>query len=352
MTEQNTGRNLNEEMWERQAQERQANPYTGNRFKNVGIAGTAFLAGALVLGGIQAAFGGRNENPAPTAPAPAAAGDATPTPTEYATPTPTPTGTAEVTPTPTVEPTAMPSATPEVTASPTPEIGLACVAPREANGNWTITTPDFEDRSVESVEGFTPDGNLVLAPEWGEAMPLNPEQFADFQASLNDPDHPLVGYTYGYNDESGNLDYRRTLQAPMYSWTVLTGEEVCAPGIGHLVGGPGRAVELMIMNIDGSVADFGPDNPVTIRHGFFGTGRIWDGENVVEAERGISSHYVSRLQEGVTLPGESGFVGQCDLPENCNEVLVVAVVRRQWGFNEDGTQRFQYQLLRQELFSR
>src|SRR3989344_5864866 len=107
MTEQNTGRNLNEEMWERQAQERQANPYTGNRFKNVGIAGTAFLAGALVLGGIQAAFGGRNENP-------------------------TPTGTAEVTPTPTVEPTAMPSATPEVTASPTPEIGLACVAPREA----------------------------------------------------------------------------------------------------------------------------------------------------------------------------------------------------------------------------
>ncbi len=232
------------------------------------------------------------------------------------------------------------------------EVSLTNPASKDASGNWVVNNPDGQAETIPSVDGFTPDRSLVLAPEWGKTMSLDAAKFADFQLSLNDPNHPLVGYTYGENDQSDNIDYRRTLQVPMYSWTVATGEEVDAPGIGHLKGGPGRAVELMIMNIDGTVGDFGSDNPIMIKHGFTGTGRIWDGDNVVEDEQGISSHYVSRLQNGVTLPGESGFVGQCDIPSNCNEVLVVSVIRRQWGQNEDGSNRYQYQLLREEIVSK
>src|SRR3989344_5686224 len=241
----------------------------------------------------------------------------------------------------------------EAAGTPTPsqESQLSFISPaqKDASGNWIVNNPDGQAETIPAVDGFTPDTSLVLAPAWGKAMLLNPAKLADFQPSLNNPNHPLVGYTYGENDQSDNLDYRRTLQVPIFSWTVATGEEVEAPGIGHLKGGPGRAVELMIMNIDGTVGDFGSDNPIMIKHGFTGAGRIWDGNNVVEDEQGISSHYVSRLQSGVTLPGESGFVGQCDIPSNCNEVLVVSVIRRQWGNNPNGSPRIQYQLLREEI---
>lgn len=246
--------------------------------------------------------------------------------------------------------------TPAVSEAPvaSQEAQLSFIKPasKDANGNWIINTPDAEAKTVQGIEGFTPDASLVLAPEWGDALGLNPEQFADFQKSLNDPKHPLVGYTYGENDQSDNIDYRRTLQAPMYSWTVLTGEEVEVPGIGHLKSNPGGAVEVMIMNITDTVIGFNSENPVMIRHGFTGTGRIWDGGNVVEDERGISSHYVSRLEEGVTLPGESGFIGQCDKVENCSDIMVVSVIYRQWGNNENGTPRYQFQLLRQEEVTR
>jgi len=106
------------------------------------------------------------------------------------------------------------------------------------------------------------------------------------------------------------------------------------------------------MNIDGSVGDFGSDNPILIKDGFTGTGRIWDGKNVIEDEQGISSHYVNRLQTGVTLPGESGFIGQCNSATNCDQVLLVSVIRTQWGKSADGTPRYQYQLLREEIVNK
>jgi len=134
----------------------------------------------------------------------------------------------------------------------------------------------------------------------------------------------------------------------MFSWTVLTGQNVGVPGIGNVTSNPGGAVEVMIMNITDTVIDFGPSNPVMVEHGFTGTGRIWNGGNVVEDEAGISSHYVSRLENGVTLPGESGFIGQCDKPGNCTDIKVVSVIYRQWGNNPDGTPRYQFQLLRQQ----
>ena len=304
---------------------------TGRRVV-IGTTGLA-LAGLAAFGGVKAVESitdsGSNDNQ----PAPAAY--ATPTPSEAAaTPTPKPSEAAG-TPTPRAE---MPSFTKP--------------ASKDSSGNWVVNNPDGQAENILSINGFTPDASLVLAPEWGKAMTLNPAKFADFQPSLNNPNHPLVGYTYGENDQSDNIGYRRTLQVPIYSWTVATGEEVDAPGIGHLKGGPGRAVELMIMNIDGTVGDFGSDNPIMIKHGFTGTGRIWDGNNVVEDEQGISSHYVSRLQNGVTLPGESGFVGQCNTPSNCKEVLVVSVIRRQWGQNKDGSNRYQYQLLREAIVSK
>lgn len=231
-------------------------------------------------------------------------------------------------------------------------LSLTNPASKDTGGNWIVKNPDGKAETVSPVDGFTPDTALVLAPQYGKTLPIEPATFADFQKSLNDPKHPLVGYTYGENDQSDNLNYKRTLQVPMYSWTVVTGLEVDAPGIGHLVGGKGRAVELMIMNIDGSVGDFGSDKPILIKDGFTGTGRIWDAENVIEDERGISSHYVNRLQTGVTGPGESGFIGQCNIATNCDQVLLVSVIRTQWGKSADGTPRYQYQLLREEIVNK
>ena len=248
--------------------------------------------------------------------------------------------------------TPAPSASASIEASASMQLSLSKPASQNASGEWIVTNPDGVTEAIKVVDGFTPDTKLVLAPEYGKTLPIEPSKFADFQKSLNDPKHPLVGYTYGGNDQSENLNYERTLQVPMYSWTVATGLEVDAPGIGHLIGGPGTAVELMIMNIDGSIGDFGSDNPILIKDGFTGTGRIWDGNNLLPDEQGISSHYVNRLQTGVTGAGESGFIGQCDQAANCDKVLVVSVVRRQWGQNPDGSKRFQYQLLREELFTK
>ena len=273
--------------------------------------------------------------------------------TVYTTPT-TSSSAADGTPIPSLLDTVLVTAGPtqRAEASQSVQSSLTNPASKDANGNWVVNNPDGKAETVSTVDGFTPDTTLVLAPEYGKTLPIEPATFADFQKSLNDPKHPLVGYTYGENDQSDNLNYKRTLQVPMYSWTVATGLEVDAPGIGHLVGGPGRAVELMIMNVDGSVGDFGSDNPILIRDGFTGTGRIWDGKNVIEDERGISSHYVNRLQTGVTLPGESGFIGQCDIATNCNQVLLVSVIRTQWGKNADGTPKYQYQLLRDEIVNK
>jgi len=215
------------------------------------------------------------------------------------------------------------------------------------DNQWLLHNPDGEPVNLQLIDGFIPDSNLVTAPE--QPLPLDPAVFADFQASLNDPNNPLAGYSYGENDQSDNPDYKMTLQAPLYSWTVLTGEETEVPGIGHLKANPGGAVAIVIMNISDKVIEWGTNQPlVMLKHGFKGTGRIWDGNKVVETERGISSHYVNRLEQGVTLPGESGFIGQCDKPENCNNIKVVSVIYRQWGNHPDGTPRFQFQLLRAE----
>ncbi len=292
---------------------------SGGNLLRTGAALGIFVAGGLAGWGMTEAI--ESDSHSPSGYSVSVTGTGTPTPSE-----------AAGTPTPRAE---MPSLT-----KPTS---------KDASGNWVVNNPDGQAENISSIDGFTPDASLVLAPEWSKAMALNPAKFADFQPSLNNPNHPLGGYAYGENDQSDNLDYERTLQLPMFSWIDASGEEVDAPGIGHLKGGPGRAVVLMIMNIDGTVGDFGPDNPIMIKHGFTGTGRIWDGNNVVEDEQGISSHYVSRLQNGVTLPGESGFIGQCNIPSNCNEVLVVSVIRRQWGNNPDGTPRIQFQLFRQEI---
>jgi hypothetical protein len=273
--------------------------------------------------------------------------------TVYATPT-TSSSAADGTPIPSL--LAMESATAApaqgAESSQSAQSSLTNPASKDASGNWIVENPDGAAETISTVDGFTPDIALVLAPEYGKTLPIEPSQFADFQSSLNNPKHPLVGYSYGENDQSDNLNYERTLQVPMYSWTVATGLEVDAPGIGHLVGGPGEAVELMIMNVDGSVGDFGSNNPILIKDGFTGTGRIWDGNNLLPDEQGISSHYVNQLQTGVTGAGESGFIGQCNQAANCDKVLVVSVVRRQWGQNPDGTKKFQYQLLREEVVTK
>lgn len=242
------------------------------------------------------------------------------------------------------------SASTEASASTQPS--LSKPASQNASGEWIVTNPDGVTETIKVVDGFTPDTKLVLAPEYGKTLPIEPTKFADFQKSLNDPKNPLAGYTYGENDQSDNLNYKRTLQAPMYSWTVLTGLEVEVPGIGKLTGGKGMAVEVVIMNITDHVKAYGSDNPVFIKDGFTGTGRIWDGNKLPQTEQGVASHYVNRLQTGVTGAGESGFIGQCDQVGNCDKVLVVTVVERQWGQNQDGTPRYQMQLLREQIVTK
>jgi hypothetical protein len=309
----------------------------GRRRRNA-VGGVGLLATGAVILALGWAAGGAGAKPDNIA---------------YATPT-TSSSAADGTPIPSLLDMGSASAVPTQGAESSQSVqsSLTNPASKDASGNWIVESPDGVAETISTVDGFTPDTKLVLAPEYGKTLPIEPSKFADFQKSLNDPKHPLVGYTYGENDQSDNLNYKRTLQVPMYSWTVATGLEVDAPGIGHLTGGPGTAVELIIMNIDGSIGDFGSDNPILIKDGFTGTGRIWDGNNLLPDEQGISSHYVNRLQTGVTGAGESGFIGQCDQAANCDKVLVVSVVRRQWGQNPDGSKIFQYQLLREELFTK
>src|SRR3989344_1627049 len=164
-------KNLNEELWERQAQEQAQEPRasgtvtstpdaiyinkrTVKRFGSLGLIGAGILAGAL---GITALNGGFNPRPLSTEqPSASATASATPTPSEAGA-SPTPSATPSEAPTPTATPEPTPSQTPEngYVRQPTPE-------------GWTST----------KLELLLPDGTaLNLDADYrqirvGESVPL------------------------------------------------------------------------------------------------------------------------------------------------------------------------------------
>ncbi len=205
---------------------------------------------------------------------------------------------------------------------------------------------------LSAAEGFTPDSELRLSDIEPKVLDPIPDNAADFQAYLNAELNgfpPLAGYTDGTNDYNQYSNHESGPQVPMYSWMVHTGEYAELPGIGRVEGGPGRAVLVLIINRTDNVYRF-PTNSVHVEAGFQGWGRIWNGEpdHVQETEQRLINHYRARLGQGVP---ETGFIGQCDLPENCEKVTVVTVERMQWGNHEDGTPRYQFRLIRAETVS-
>lgn len=221
------------------------------------------------------------------------------------------------------------------------------------SGVYMLHDPDQKDVLIDLSKaiGFTPDKELIISP-------LKPKQLGqesakitrDFQKYLNTSRNgygPLAGYTDGTNDYNQYQDHQSGPQVPAYSWMVHTGLIVDMPGIGRVEGGQGLAVIVLILNRTDKVYRF-PTNSVTVEAGFQGWGRIWDGsaKETVEAEKRLANHYLTRMGEGVP---ETGFIGQTDQGErNADSATVISVERTQWGYNENGTPRYQFHLLRAE----
>jgi len=218
--------------------------------------------------------------------------------------------------------TSEPTTTPEPTA--TPIIVVATATPISAAA---IPTTTGATNSSEAI-GFTPDKDLLISDLKAEKVGLESASLTrDFQKYLNenrDGFGPLAGFTDGVNDYNQYNDHKSAPQVPAYSWMVHTGEYVEIPGIGTVTGEKGRGVIVLIINRTDKVYRF-PTNSVTVIAGFQGWGRIWNGESneVVETEKRLVNHYLTRLGEGVP---ETGFIGQTDNgADNAITVTVVTV---------------------------
>lgn len=230
------------------------------------------------------------------------------------------------------------------------------IVPAEKRGDqWVLQHPDGGKTELRTLpEGFTPDRNLYFATDI-QPLPVGTDLsiYQDWETALNTkrPEGPLAGYNYDYNDYCPVPGFACNMQADMYAWRTIQGEEVEVPGIGKLVGGPRRSVVLNILNLDGSVHAWDEEKekngPVEVKHGFTATGRIFNGEKDVDAlERSLSGHWLFRQAYGTP---EKSYIGITDSPENAQEVLLVSVQRKQWGFNSDGIKRMEFQLIRAEL---
>jgi len=218
---------------------------------------------------------------------------------------------------------------------------------------YILHDPDQKDVLIDLSKaiGFTPDKNLIISPLKPKQLGLESAEITrDFQKYLNtkrDGYGPLAGYTDGTNDYNQYKDNQSSPQIPAGSWSVFTGESVDFPGIGKIEGGTGLAVALYILNITDNVFR-PPTNSVTVKSGFHGFGRIWDGseKSLLETEKRLANHYATRMGEGVP---ESGFFGQTNQGKrNADYLTNVSVKITQWGYNQNGTPRYQIQLLRAE----
>jgi len=210
--------------------------------------------------------------------------------------------------------------------------------------------PISSEESSEEIDlrdeiGFSPDKNLIISDLKAEKLGLDKASLtSDFNTYLNtkrEGFEPLAGYTDGTNDYNQYYNHQSAPQVPAYSWMIHTGEYIEMPGIGKLQGGKGHAVMVLIINRTDKVYRF-PTNSVTVIAGFQGWGRIWNGESkeVIETEKRLTNHYLTRL--GLGIP-EKGFIGQADGgADNASTVTVVTVEMIQVG---------QFRLIRAETVS-
>lgn len=218
------------------------------------------------------------------------------------------------------------------------------------DGKYTLHDPDQKEVVVDLSKaiGFVPDKDLLISNLKTETLGQDPASITqNWDTYLNSSNKPYAGFTDGTNDYNQYYNHQSGPQVPAYSWMIHTGLYVEMPGIGRVEGGPGRAVLILILNRTDRVYRF-PTNSVTVIAGFEGWGRIWNGDEkpVIETEKRITNHFLTRLGLGVP---EKGFIGQTDQgAENATTVTVITVERLQWGNNPDGTPRYQFQLLRAE----
>lgn len=243
-------------------------------------------------------------------------------------------------------------------AEPTQVAERALIVPAEKVGGdrWRLLHPD-QDHKVEIAlpNGFTPDKNLHIATDIS-ALELGSDFsiYQDWETALNTKREKgaLAGYNYDYNDFCQSRDFQCNVQADMYGWRTFQGEWVEVPLIGRLVGGPRRSVVLNVLNLDGSVHawDAEKSEQTKVKRGFTATGRIFDGEHNVDIlERNLSGHWTFRQFSGTP---EKSYIGITDSPDNAQEVLLVSVQRKQWGFNADKSKRLEFQLIRAEIVRR
>lgn len=222
-------------------------------------------------------------------------------------------------------------------------------APKQGD-KWLLQHPDQGGKTVVTAlpEGFIPDKDLHMATDIKSLDVGDVNQYKDWEKALN-TGRPvgdrLTGYNYDYNDFCNNVlpKFTCTAQGDMYAWRVFQGEKVVVPGIGELTGGPRRSVVVIVLNLDGSIHAWDPENPVQVKHGFTATGRIFDGDKAVKTEQGLLGHWLSRQFNGTP---EKSYIGVTDDPNNAKETLFVTVQRKQWGLNADGSKRMEFQLIR------
>lgn len=222
---------------------------------------------------------------------------------------------------------------------------------RLENGQYTLRHPDGYNVQLNAVEGFTPDERLYVP---NDLSPRNFQDFgnyADWDNIINNPTHPIAGYSYDKNDEAESRDFFTNAQLGMFDWRVLQGQEVIIPGIGKLVGSERRSVVALLINAEEDVVAFDEEElgQVKIKRGFTATGPVFNLENkekIMEAEEVLGGHWIHR--QGPENPSYDGIT---DHPENAREVLYVAAVYRQWGHNDDGSERRQFQLIRSGIFN-
>lgn len=251
-------------------------------------------------------------------------------------PTPSASEAAGATPTPSTEVTV----TPEASQEPGVEAAIK-------NGDsWAMKDPDGTEVNISLPEGFTPDSRLVIQKDLKMNKIGSFKNYKDWDKVV----HEVAGYNYDYNDFCQTEDFECNVQGDMWAWRVFQGQEVEIPGIGKLEGGPNKSVVVLFLNLQPNVIAWDKDElgQVMVKRGFTATGRGWDmgtPEKIAETEENLGGHWLFRQAEGTP---EKSYIGITDDPENARETLYVAVAYRQWGNNEDGTPREQFQLLRAE----
>lgn len=221
--------------------------------------------------------------------------------------------------------------------------------------HWVLQDPDGNPVDHNFVSGFYPEKDLIVATDVNlHRIDISHlDKYADWEKALN-TGRPvgdrLSGYNYDYNDFCPTEDFECNVQGDMWAWRVFQGQEVQIPELGKLVGSEGKSVVALFINLEPDVVAWDNEElgQVKVKRGFTATGRMFDGDKWIEMEEQLAGHWLHRQKNGTP---EKSYVGITDDPDNAKGALFVTFVYRQWGNNEDGTPRRQFQLVRAQNYS-